>query len=942
MLETKNLCKKYKPKKGVPVTAIDHVSLRFPEKGMVFLLGKSGSGKSTMLNLLGGLDKYDDGEIIIKGISSKDFSQQRFDSYRNTYVGFIFQEYNVLEEFTVGANIALAIELQGRKADDETLNRILHDVDLDGYGSRKPNELSGGQKQRVAIARALVKNPEIIMADEPTGALDSATGRQVLDTLKKLSADKLVIIVSHDREYAERYADRIIELADGKVIRDVEATHETAKPETEEHLVFRASTIEVPSGYHLTEEDREQINAYIDSLKSGVSITIPNQMRGFRDTDTESIPVQDGSDFKLIKSKLPLKSAAKIGASSLKHKRFRLVMTILLSVAAFSMFAMVDTFSAYNHIRSCTDSILDTGVNYLTVQECVKKGKGLDAYWSTQGLRFTEEELKKIGDDIGIPMRGVYVPENIGNSWEISALSFDTQYSPEYVFTETGYHVNLTDFRNVIEVDDKLLSEMHCTLKTGRLPDGTKDEIAISTVVLDSFAKAGYTELVLNKDGIIEYGDFKNVTEDGETSRVPNYQKISKPEEMIGKTLMLFDKPWTITGVVDTGFDASRYESVAKEKKNATGADTILNMVLYEEWNCAVNYSLAGSMMVGKGKINEIINASPKIKRASNGNLSISGRSKKEAYFGVWGEEIAKLKDIPAEDIIWLDGKQHDTLADNEFVVSAEQFTMSDTAWEDVFESENIEKTLSKKFSEYDEITAYCYLWDEDSNSEEIEDAKIVGIIKDTSAYHQAMAVSEKYMNLLVADMDGIYQAAIGAMPENRADVEKVVRYCYREGKDVTSRYEINNPVTFELDSVNDFLKVFAKIFLYIGIGLALFASLLMSNFISQSIIYKRQEIGILRAIGSRSADVFRIFFSESFIIAMINFVISSVICGVGVAVLNRVLRHETGVLVTVLHFGLRQILLLFVISVAIAAIASFIPVRKIAAKKPIDAIRGR
>ena len=221
MLETRNLCKTYKPKKGVPVMAVDHVSLRFPETGMVFLLGKSGSGKSTMLNLLGGLDSYDDGEIIIKGISSKDFSQQRFDSYRNTYVGFIFQEYNVLEEFTVGANIALALELQGKTATGEELNSILRAVDLEGYGSRKPNELSGGQKQRVAIARALVKNPEIIMADEPTGALDSNTGRQVLDTLKKLSAEKLVIVVSHDREYAEAYADRIIELADGKVVRDV-------------------------------------------------------------------------------------------------------------------------------------------------------------------------------------------------------------------------------------------------------------------------------------------------------------------------------------------------------------------------------------------------------------------------------------------------------------------------------------------------------------------------------------------------------------------------------------------------------------------------------------------------------------------------------------------------------------------------------------------------
>ena len=162
MLETKELFKKYRPKKGKEVTAIDHISVRFPEKGMVFLLGKSGSGKSTLLNLLGGLDSYDEGEIIIKGISSRDFSQQRFDSYRNTYVGFIFQEYNVLEEFNVGANIALALELQGKKASDEEINRILHEVDLDGFGDRNPNELSGGQKQRVAIARALVKNNKYI------------------------------------------------------------------------------------------------------------------------------------------------------------------------------------------------------------------------------------------------------------------------------------------------------------------------------------------------------------------------------------------------------------------------------------------------------------------------------------------------------------------------------------------------------------------------------------------------------------------------------------------------------------------------------------------------------------------------------------------------------------------------------------------------------------
>ena len=139
MIEVKELYKTYRPKRGLPVRAIDRVSLTLPDTGMVFLLGKSGSGKSTLLNLLGGLDRYDSGDIIVNGTSTKEFRQVHFDSYRNTYVGFIFQEYNLLDEFTVGANIALAIELQGRRATDEEINAILREVDLVGYGSRRTN-----------------------------------------------------------------------------------------------------------------------------------------------------------------------------------------------------------------------------------------------------------------------------------------------------------------------------------------------------------------------------------------------------------------------------------------------------------------------------------------------------------------------------------------------------------------------------------------------------------------------------------------------------------------------------------------------------------------------------------------------------------------------------------------------------------------------------------
>ena len=185
MLSVKNLVKIYQQKKAEPVRALDGVSIDFADTGLVFLLGKSGSGKSTLLNAIGGLDSFDEGEIIIKGKSSKEFSQSDFDSYRNTFIGFIFQEYNILENFTVEKNLALAIELQGKKPNKDEIYDLLEKVDMLQYAKRKPNQLSGGQKQRVAIARALIKHPEIIMADEPTGALDSNTGKQVMETLRK-------------------------------------------------------------------------------------------------------------------------------------------------------------------------------------------------------------------------------------------------------------------------------------------------------------------------------------------------------------------------------------------------------------------------------------------------------------------------------------------------------------------------------------------------------------------------------------------------------------------------------------------------------------------------------------------------------------------------------------------------------------------------------------
>ena len=223
MFAVNNLSKTYSPEEGRPVEALKKVTLSFGEKGLVFILGKSGSGKSTLLHLMGGLDRPTEGELILNGTSSKNFKAADYDNYRGEYLGFVFQEYNLLPGFTAAENIALGLELIGRKADN--VEEMLALVGLEGMGKRRPMELSGGQRQRVAIARAIAKNPAIIFADEPTGALDEETGKEILSLFKKLSADKLVIIVTHDREFAEEFGDRIIELANGKVISDTGEIH---------------------------------------------------------------------------------------------------------------------------------------------------------------------------------------------------------------------------------------------------------------------------------------------------------------------------------------------------------------------------------------------------------------------------------------------------------------------------------------------------------------------------------------------------------------------------------------------------------------------------------------------------------------------------------------------------------------------------------------------
>ena len=242
MLELRNISKKYVSQSFTQV-ALDDVSLSFRDNEFVAVLGPSGSGKTTMLNVVGGLDHFDSGDLLIDGISTKDFRDRDWDAYRNNRIGFVFQSYNLIPHQTILENVELALTLTGvgraerRRRAVEALGR----VGLAQHVDKRPAQLSGGQMQRVAIARALINDPEIVLADEPTGALDSTTSVQVMDLLKEVAQDRLVIMVTHNPELARRYATRIVTLADGRITDDSDPFDAAAAPRRDAKPARRTS-----------------------------------------------------------------------------------------------------------------------------------------------------------------------------------------------------------------------------------------------------------------------------------------------------------------------------------------------------------------------------------------------------------------------------------------------------------------------------------------------------------------------------------------------------------------------------------------------------------------------------------------------------------------------------------------------------------------------------
>lgn len=983
MLEVRDLKKVYKTKNGADVNALDGVSLRFSETGMVFLLGKSGSGKSTLLNVCGGLDSPTSGEIIVKGRSSKDFTQSDFDSYRNTFIGFIFQEYNILNEFSVEDNIALALELQGKPKDKAAISALLSEVDLEGFAKRKPNTLSGGQKQRIAIARALIKSPEIIMADEPTGALDSNTGKQVFETLKKLSKDKLVIVVSHDRDFAEQYGDRIIELMDGKVISDVTKTKEE-KTALSENVNTVGDVLCVKKGATLTELDFDKIKAFLKGSKGDViiannetdvenfkkvsRISEDGAKEVFRDTkEGGERKAYSAEDSRFIRSKLPLRHAVKIGASGLRNKPVRLFFTVILCVVAFTLFGLLSTLNFYDSEATFKQTMTDSSVSamklekqYKAVEAWYSHGEKEYEYDSFFQTKFTKAEADKFKTELGADAFGAVN----------ASVNFNVRQA------NSRYYKNEVRAFAFLSEDNALRQSIN-----GAYPQ--KDtELAITSYMAEALHKCN----VFDNNGIA--------------------LELSAPTDIIGKSINLGGKIYKITGIVETGAVPEQYSALQNEE--------IEDMMLEMKYESYLKDGLHLVAFVSEARLAEISKENRDYIEGLHNYTRVvtSIKSGGKYEFPEWSNANYANSSIllTNNNIIKIGGG--DVLpAGNDIIVPSQLFaSLVGEAYRKTAESfaEDYEKAdkyyqMSNLASEIDMGGKYV------QNTETKKDEFVAYTTAEIKAKIESLAAAAKRdripLTLGVKIFDDMNQTAIGDVKEyNIAAVlltsrNDEVSNCFIMADDtftklwdehklsvenysvVTTKYASANPkaiystvyVPYEyseqtvdtywqlynneeweeddsrirltgafvgqLQSIDGTVEGMSQVFLYVGLVLALFAALLFSNFISVSISQKTREIGILRAVGARSADVFKIFFSESFVIAaiclLLSIIASSVLCGY----LNALLAEGLGA--SLLVFGVASVAIMLAIALATALVSTFIPVYNAAKKKPVDSIRS-
>jgi ABC-type lipoprotein export system ATPase subunit/ABC-type antimicrobial peptide transport system permease subunit len=943
MIELKNVNKSFFEK-----TALTNISFKLPSKGIFFVVGRSGSGKSTLLNLIGGLDKPSSGELLVNGLNTASFKDKDWDEYRNKNVGFVFQEYYLQESLSVKENLLLPLELQKKSGDKEDkVKAALKAVNLTGFEERKVITLSGGEKQRVSIARAIIKNPLMVLADEPTGALDSKSGNEVFKILQDISREKLVLVVSHDLGFAKEYGEGIIELSDGKLI----------------------------------------------------SNNIPSSL----ENNDENKPI------KIDKQHISFKETFLLAWHYLKEKPLRLIISILLSVTSLGLFGLFDSLASVDNLDVAANSLISSGdqnltVGVRTISHTSLSDDDISSLKKSTGLSFFGEcsfETINLLDYIPTSFPNYYFQffyqliSNGISSTDVSSLpqSFSllagtyplndneivlTDYQYE-LFHKSGFVDKNNDgsFYNILEPKDlvgKTLGPLKYKI-CGVLD--TDFDMEHFKPLLD-FLEYNKNGNLLPSDAIEKLGSEIN------SKRISSFYNtvIASPNiiESIKKTVDAYgnntreglgniyssDLALPVNALQNTAFcfGPNLYEDVAKktvlfstdEKINDKSlvislSDYVETLYRAKKLESQIQVTIPKRFIYGASEDKtETVNPLDFLSGISSLGISfVVDEHYSEAFaqklfdINQYAESYYENKATSVPEVIPESDKKgiYGLFVESSYSYrsSSDQYAASLFDEITAINSDCLQHYYSVYKDTYFSYRHFSIPFQKDyENSKDVQtfDFLLAGL----SFKPSTMIVSQNVAKTICYEVGGYYSFLLLAMPKNTENLKKLLRIHYdNEGTSVG--YYIDNYSLNQITSLTNSLFIYKNVFLPVAIISAVFSCLLLLNYLTASVADKKREIGILRALGAKKSDVISIFFLETLIISLVCFALSLVVLFTFAPLINKTLMASSGVLVTIFMPGMRQILILLALSLFVSFLSAFFPIKNIARTTPISIIRS-
>ncbi len=887
MLELKQITKDY-PAGDTVVHALKGISVTFRDREFVSILGQSGCGKTTLLNIIGGLDQYTRGDLVINGRSTKSYHDRDWDTYRNHSVGFVFQSYNLIPHQTVIANVEMALLLSGvSKAERrERATEALRKVGLGDHLHKKPNQLSGGQMQRVAIARAIVNDPEIILADEPTGALDTATSVEVMEILKQLSRDRLVIMVTHNPELAEQYSDRVIRISDGVVTDDSDpcVNERLTEEQVQQHAIADASKGKRSMSYAsavslsftnlMTKKGRTFLTAFAGSIGIiGIALILS---------------LSDGAQNYIAETE-----ESTMGSYPLTIQETSVDMASMMT----SMMGTAESSAAENTSGEVESKDLVTDMVSGVTEGATENDMGAIKEW----LDSNPGDIDELVTDIQ------YAYDTPLNIYKADTSKGPVQVNPATVMDSLGFSMSGSTQTEMLssmsggtgsayDVWTPLLSnketwERDYDVVAGRMPE------AWNEVVLYADKNDRISDYTLYALGLLDQADLRGMMSDALTG-----EKVSAADKTSYSYDELMDLEFKV--LPETAKYAEDDDGVWEDKSED---DDYLTQAIDDAESVRV---------VG-------------IVRPTEENSSGSN----------WGAVLYTpelmehlVNEVDESDVVAAQEENPDT-----DIFTGVPFATSDA---EALTMESIEAMIEQMPGEQGEqIGAYV----DQMRAQGMSDEEIAEAFSEQMSEETDNATYEGNLEKLgVADLDE--PASISIYPVDFEAKERVDELIDEYNDQIAAdgegqEIQYTDIVGTMMSSVTDIVNAITYI-LIAFVAISLVVSSIMIGIITYiSVLERTKEIGILRSIGASKRDVSRIFTAETFIIGLVSGVL-----GIAVTVLldipvNMIIEQVSGVRdLAAVPAGAGAVLV--AISVVLSLIAGFAPSRVAAKKDPVTALR--